>query len=124
MSNYVKAKVYLSDSQKSKLKLALRNQDNLTLQIDKTKAPNHEMYLTKTQINQINNGKRITVSKTQLKKNGGFLPFLIPILTGLLSGTAGWGAKKLLDKVTGSGCPKKKKNGKGVLQNWESVTKR
>lgn len=128
MSNYIKTRVYLSESQKNKLKSALKNQEELSLQIDKTKQPNHDIYLTKTQIKHLQDGKRITISKTQLKKLGGFLPFLLPILaalgTGTLSGVAGWGAKKVLDKVAGSGCLKKNsKTGKGVVQNWEFPTK-
>ncbi|GFR17226.1 uncharacterized protein TNCT_317981 [Trichonephila clavata] len=141
---YIKKQVYLSNSQKKKLKDALKHGGELTLQLE-DKPPNHEMYFTKTQINQINKGKKIKISKTQLNKNGGFLPFLIPILTslglGAASGAAGWGAKKILDNITGSGAreivsrilnpnffeylqdlilgAKKNPNGKGVLQNWE-----
>ena len=126
----IKKKVYLSESQKSKLKMALRKQDNLTLRINPYAPPNHEMYLTPTQIIRIHKGKQITVSKTQLKKNGGILPFLIPLLaalgTGVASGAAGWGTKKILDKIAGTGYCKrrKKKRGKGVLQNWELPMKR
>ncbi|GIY58367.1 hypothetical protein CDAR_295131 [Caerostris darwini] len=57
--------------------------------------------------------------KEEPKLFGGFLPFLIPILTslglGAATGVGAWGAKKALDKISGSGCNKKKtKNGKGV----------
>jgi len=127
MSNYVETKVYLSDHQVGKLKTAVKKNEEVSLQIDTTKRPNQSLYLTKTQIEQLKKGKRITLSKTQLKKNGGILPFLVPILTalatGTLSGAAGWGVKKALDKATGSGCNKKKTYGKGVLQNWEYRTK-
>jgi len=116
----------LSEGQINKLKSALKKGEELTLQIDNSKSPNYEIYLTKTQINQINKGKRINISKTQLKKNGGFLPFLIPILTslglGAASGLGAWGSKKVLDKISGSGF-KKKARGKGVYQNWEFPTK-
>lgn len=126
MSNYIKTRVYLSESQQGKLRSAVKNGDEISLQIDKTKQPNHDIYLTSTQIKHIREGKRIKISKTQLKKNAGFLPFLIPALgalaTGALSGTAGYGVKKLLDKITGSGA-KKKRHGKGVFQNWERQTK-
>jgi len=116
MSNYIKTKVYLSESQKGKLRSAFKNGDEISLQINKSKSPNHEMLLTQTQIKQVGQGKRIKISKTQLKKNGGFLPFLIPILlaagkaiaSGALAGAAGYGVKKVLDKVSGSGCCKKK----------------
>lgn len=124
MSNYIKSKIYLSEGQISKFKSALKNDKDVTLQIDLTKSPNYDIYLTKTQIDKITKGKRITLSKTQLKKNGGFLPFLIPILaslaTGALSGTAAWGAKKALDKISGSGF--KKNSGKGVFLNSERPT--
>ena len=129
MSNYVRTKVYLSDHQIAKLKSAYQKGEEVSLQIDRTKAPNYDIYLTPTQINQIGKGKRISISKTQLKKTGGFLPFLIPALIagakalalGAASGAAGWGVKKALDKVSGSG--KKKPFGKGVYQNWEFLTK-
>ena len=135
MSDYIKKKVHLSESQISKLKSAFKNGTEVTFQIDKSKCPNYDIYLTKTQINQINNGKRITFSKTQLKKNGGFLPFLaalIPALTtaaklavpalatGALSGLASSAVQKKMkgngiyqpfENTKGSGS--KKKSGKG-----------
>ncbi|GBN77988.1 hypothetical protein AVEN_7240-1 [Araneus ventricosus] len=133
MSNYVKTKIHLSDHQIAKLKSAHKKGEEVSLQIDKTKAPNYDMYLTPTQLTQIGKGKRITISKTQLKKTGGFLPFLAPFIPALIagakalalgaaSGAAGWGAKKALDKISGSGC-EKKPLGKGVYQNWEYPTK-
>ena len=134
MSNYVKTKIHLSDHQIAKLKSAYQKGEEVSLQIDKTKPSNYDIYLTQTQIAQIGKGKRITVSKTQLKKIGGFLPFLAPFIPALIagakalalgaaSGAAGWGAKKALDKISGSGCAKKKPRGKGVYQNWEYPTK-
>ncbi|GFV34667.1 uncharacterized protein TNCV_1449711 [Trichonephila clavipes] len=126
MSNYVKTKIHLSDHQIAKLKSAYRKGEEVSSQIDKTKTPNYDMHLTPTQIGK---GKRITLSKTQLKKTGDFLPFLAPFLPALIagakalalgaaSGAASWGAKKALDKISGSGC-KKNPFGKGVYQNWE-----
>ena len=131
MSNYIKTKIHLSDHQIAKLKSAYQKGVEVSLQIDKTKASNYDIYLTPTQINQIGKGKRITITKTQLKKTGGFLPFLIPALIagakalalGAASGAAGYGAKKALEKISGSGCVKKRSNGKGVYQNWEYPTK-
>lgn len=134
MSNYIKTRVHLSDHQIAKLKSACRKGEEVSLQIDKTKASNYDIYLTPTQVTQIGKGKRITISKTQLKKTGGFLPFLAPLIPALIagakalalgaaSGAAGWGAKKALDKISGSGCTKKNPHGKGVYQNWESRMK-
>ncbi|KAF8769811.1 hypothetical protein HNY73_017420 [Argiope bruennichi] len=113
----------MTKEQIAKLKSAFRKGEEVSLQIDKTKAPNYDMHLTPTQVAQIGKGKRITISKTQLKKTGGFLPFLAPFIPALIagakalalgaaSGAAGWGAKKALEKMSGSGC-KKKPHGKG-----------
>lgn len=133
MSNYVKTKIHLSDHQIAKLKSAYQKGEEVSLQVDKAKPSNYEIYLTQTQITQIGKGKRITISKTQLKKTGGFLPFLAPFIPALIagakalalgaaSGAAGFGAKKALEKISG-GCAKKKSTGKGVYQNWEYPTK-
>lgn len=144
---YTKIRVHLSEGQIDKLRTAAKKGESVTLQIDSTLPPNNDLYLTETQVGQINKGKRITISKTQLRKTGGFLPFLVPALaalaTGTLSGAAGWGTKKLLDKATGGdiltyitqhplfkqlltqaldGIIQKilpKKKGEGIFQNWE-----
>ena len=120
-------KVYLSQGQINKLKSAFKKDEEVTLQISKSKTPNFDIHLTKTQINQIDNGKRITISKSQLK--GGFLPFLAALLptlltaakfaapaiaTGALSGLASKAVqgKGLRHPHEGSGCKKKNtKNG-------------
>lgn len=112
--SYTKIKVYLSDGQISKLKSAVQKCEEVTLQINQSKPPNYDIFLTKTQINQINNGKRITISKTQLKKKGGFLPFLAPLLPAILAGTkalatgaatalGAYGTKKAIEKLSGKG---------------------
>ena len=48
-----------------------------------------------------------------MEKHGGIFPFVTPALaalaTGALSGAAGWGTSKLLNKVTGGAI--KEKNG-------------
>jgi hypothetical protein len=108
MSNYIKTRVYLSEGQVNKIKAAFKKKEEVSLQIDRSKSPNHDLHLTKTQKEQILKGKRITLSKTQLEKTGGFLPFLAPLLgllaTGAATGAASWGTQKLLNKATGSGC--------------------
>ena len=72
----------------------------MTLRIDKSKTPNCDIYLIKTQIKQIGNGKRNTISKARLKKKRGFLPFLIPllILVGLeaTTGVGAWQCKTVI----------------------------
>jgi len=127
--SYQKVGVYLSEGQQNKLKNAYKNGEEVSLQIKKEMPANYTMNLTKTQIKHINDNKRITISKTQLKQNGGILPFLIPLLgalaTGVASGAAGWGTKKALDKISGSGSKKKisgtqqNLEGKGTRLNWE-----
>ncbi|GFW62175.1 uncharacterized protein TNCV_1686061 [Trichonephila clavipes] len=107
----------VTKDQIAKLKSAYRKGEEVSLQIDKIKTPNYDMHFTSTQITQIGKGKRITISQTQLKKTGGFFPFLAPFLPELIagakalalgaaSGADGWGAKKALDKISGSGCKK------------------
>ena len=73
-------------------------------------------------------GIKLTFSSSAINdmiKSGGFFPFLIPALaalaTGALSGAAGFGAKKILDKVTGSGL---KKRGKGFRLPGSRFTRR
>lgn len=137
--SYIRKKIYLSDSQKTKIKSALQKGISVTLRINRFASPNYDILLTATQISQIAKGKEITLSKTQLAKNGGFLPFLFPLLaalgTGVASGAAGWGTKKVLDKIAGQGViqnwegqglkkKRKRRRGKGILQNWEFPMKR
>ena len=54
----------MNDGHVRKLKFTFKNNKEVTLQIDKSKSPNYGIYLTKTQIHQIGNGKRIIISKT------------------------------------------------------------
>ena len=57
----------MNDGHVRKLKFTFKNNKEVTLQIDKSKTLNYVIYLTKIQINQIGNGKRIKISKTQRK---------------------------------------------------------
>jgi hypothetical protein len=103
-------KLYLSENQKDKIRLAQNKQQQCTLQIDKSKTPNSIINLTDTQLSQIKQGKRIKLSKTQLKVTGGFLPLavLAPLIAkGAVTALAGIATKKVYDKVTGSGIKKK-----------------
>ena len=82
----------------------------------------HNLALTKTQLSHFNKaraagkGTRIKFSKDAISnmiKSGGILPFLIPAITalatGALSGAAGWGTRKILDKATGGAIKRKKR---------------
>ena len=59
MKNYTNKKIYLSDWQIRKLKSPFKNYEEIRLQIDKSKIPNYDIYLTKTQINQIGHGRKL-----------------------------------------------------------------
>ena len=65
------------------------------------------MHLTNTVLCQLENGRSISLSKTQFKKIEGLHFFLVPILatlmTSVLSGTNKWRTEKLLEKTTYSG---------------------
>ena len=78
--------------------------------------------LTKTQLKHFNDamknskGVQIDFSKAAIAnmiKTGGIFPFIIPALaalaTGALSGAAGFGVKKVLEKVTGGSLKTKKR---------------
>jgi len=119
---YETTKVFLSDGQMQKLRAAQNKQEECTLMIDTSKPANASLQLTKTQINQLKQGKRIKLSKTQLKQTGGFLPLAVlgPLIArGAVAGLASLAAQKVAKKITGSG---KKKRGKGVYQPWQSAT--
>ena len=113
--------MHLTDTNLKKIANALSNGVSTAIQFANTHLNGqHPMYLSKLQNNNIDKsikmgkGVRITLSKTQLnkmKKNGGFLQFLLPLLptlgtalaTGALSGLAGWGVGKIADKAMGNG---------------------
>ena len=82
----------------------------------------HKLSLTKTQLARFNKasaaskGIQLKFSKAaiaDMRKSGGFLPFLIAALaaiaTGALSGVASWGTNKLISKATGDAIRRKKK---------------
>ena len=94
----------------------------ITLKPAQMSSGQHKLSLTKTQLTHFNKAKSASKG-TQLKfskaaisdmsKSGGIFPFLIPAIaalaTGALSGAAGWGTKKVLDKVTGGAVGRKKR---------------
>lgn len=102
--------VRLSADQKDRLKSAYRNQKGITVQVSASDiGVGDKLMLTARQINHLEKAKaegkgaRITLSATQLKQSGGFLPFLIPLIGSL--------AAPLINKVFGSGVGKKKGSG-------------
>jgi hypothetical protein len=100
----IETSVYLSNSQKDKLREAFQKQKECTLRIKPDGRPNVKLKLTQTQVNKIKKGHQITLSKTQLKQNGGFIGALLPIIAkGALAGLASLGAQKAAQKLVGRG---------------------
>lgn len=120
-TNYIEQKLNISENQKEKIKLAMKNNEAVTIRVENV--GDDLIALTKRQINQINNafqnnkGVNIKLSKAQLAYNknhvqGGFIGpllaaasrFALPLLskaipalsTGVLSGLASTGINKLL----------------------------
>ena len=86
---YAKHRVYLSKFQVEKLTSAIKNKKSVSLRIDPSIRANHDLYLTPSQIKKLKTGTHdITLSKTQLSKNGGFI-ISIPALMAGLSAAAG-----------------------------------
>ena len=88
--SYIRHNVHLSESQLSKLRAAGNKKEPVTITIDPQVRGNFQLYLTKTQINKLQKGKpaQITLSKTQLIKNGGFI-FSIPAILAGIGAAAG-----------------------------------
>lgn len=82
---YFKHSVYLTKNQLRKLSAASGKGEPVSLRIDPTVRGNSDLYLTKSQINKLSDGKvhDITLSKTQLSKNGGLLVTIPMILAGI-----------------------------------------
>jgi len=103
---------------------------SITLKPTQMSGGSNKISLTKTQLKHFNDamknnkGTQIDFSKAAIAnmvKNGGIFPFIIPALaalaTGALSGAAGFGVKKVLDKVTGGTIKSRtntKKKGRGL----------
>jgi hypothetical protein len=104
MGGYIKTPVSLTESQLKKLKSG----HPVTFRTDPSKPPNHELYLTQTQVNSLNKAKSngvskdIKLSKSQLKY-GGFTITVPTLLAGIgtaasMAGAAGGITKAVLDK--------------------------
>ena len=121
---YTYVTVALSSTQIKKLKSksAKENGTSITLKPAQMNTGTHKLSLTESQKKRYDNAKRankgvnIKFSKgavNDMEKHGGFFPLLIPALTalatGVLSSAAGFGTKKLLEKVTGGAIKRKKR---------------
>lgn len=87
---YVKTRVHLSEGQLSKLRLAAKKNTSVHVDIDPKLVSNFDLYLTSRQVNKFNKGKpfRLTLSGSQLSRNGGFI-FSIPALIAGIASLAG-----------------------------------
>ena len=86
---YSKYKVHLTDSQLQKLKQSHKSKRDISVRIDPSLPGNFDLYLTKTQIEELKRGrpKDLKLSKAQLIKNGGFI-ISIPLLLAGISAAA------------------------------------
>ena len=105
--DYILHKVRLSDCQKKNLYDAINKKNSLTLRISsENKNGDVPILLTKNQYNKLQTKKTgvdLKLSARQIqanKKEGGFLPFLLPIIAALggLGGIAG-GASAIANAV-------------------------
>ena len=92
MGEYYRKKLFLSENQVNKFKSAIKNKNDVSLQINPNLKGNIDLYLTKTQINKLKNGtSNLNFSKTQLehhRKSGGLI-FSLPAIIGGISAIAG-----------------------------------
>ena len=117
MSIYIEFKCTLSDNQKEKIKTAYTNKESIT--IDVIKGGRDTLGITNRQVNKIKKTAgdkvRLTLSKTQLQRQGGFLGALLKVLipvakqiipklaTEAAKGAANAGGQKLVKIITGEG---------------------
>lgn len=123
--SYQKYSINLTNPQKKKLSDAVKTKTAITLKIaNKDLTGEIPLLLTKTQINAINKAKgrgtgyQLTLSSKQIEnmvKNAGFLQFLVPLLmaglTGLASGAAAEGGRRLVNYVADKASGEKKGSG-------------
>ena len=132
--SYLRYSVSLSESQKKKLASAIKNGNEVTIRLsyDELTGPN-PILITSQQHTKINKAKlqkkgvELKFSKTQLSKQGGFLPFLAAAIPALIAagkaaalgaaGAAGAaGVKGIVDAVQkGKGLKVLPKRGKGIF---------
>ena len=82
---FLRHSVYLSDNQLKKIHSAAKNKTPVTIRIDPRNRGNHYLYLTQTQVNSLKKGtpKDITISRSGLTKQGGFVFSIPAILAGI-----------------------------------------
>jgi orotate phosphoribosyltransferase-like protein len=87
---YVRHGVYLSKHQAEKIRAAAKKNKSVSVRIDPKIRANTHLYLTERQVTSLkkNKPKDITLSMTQLKKNGGFI-FSIPAILAGIGAAAG-----------------------------------
>lgn len=87
---YIRHNIYLTNNQLQKIRSSAKQKQAVTVRIDPTIRPNRHLYLTETQIKKLKDKKPhdITLSKTQLEKNGGFI-FSIPAILAGVGAAAG-----------------------------------
>ena len=127
MTDYISTHLDLSRGQKAKVLRAVKKGNPVSISIKRTHGGATQLPLTKTQntkYHKLSEGKgmRLNLSKTQLEeiKSGGFLQFLLPLLTAALMPVAKKAGEFVADKgpglaedafkgikklVTGKGCP-------------------
>ena len=125
--SYTYVNVTLTPGQIKKLKSKSAKTDGTTIMLksEQMNKGEHKLSLTARQKKHYDDavkakrGVQLKFAKaavSDMEKHGGIFPFIIPALaalaTGALSGAAGFGVKKILDKVTGGAINTKK--GKGL----------
>ena len=82
---YVRHAVHLTENQIKKIQSSIKKNKSVTIRIDPSIRANRHLYLTDRQIKSLKGGKPkdITLSMTQLKKNGGFIFSIPAILAGI-----------------------------------------
>jgi len=87
---YVRHAVHLTENQIKKIQSSIKKNKSVTIRIDPSIRANRHLYLTDRQIKSLKGGKPkdITLSMTQLKKNGGFI-FSIPAILAGIGAAAG-----------------------------------
>ena len=121
-SKLVKIKIGLNDYQISKLKRAFKKGEDVSLKFSnkQLQEDTYEVNVTIPQMKRLisamkSKAKRGIILKLSSTQVGGFLPFILPtLMTGVLSGAAGYGTTKALDAITGNGLYRLGQTGKGV----------